>query len=452
VKRRLKWSSLTLLLSHQEGFLVAEGLTQTEVNRLNEAKSFDVLASVSMYRNDLANFNQILPETRQRVYDEELTYIAEGINKPLTTQFNLKKENGHLLFFDRGSWQPYVGTLIKGLDSAKHEAQADPRKTFMAERAADDLLTGYKLQDLHPGQTLSWYSAFPARERELYGDEFLGQLGFQPKREMGFLYRAEATDDGINLITQSVDNSDDEAFQAAWLFGEAGGSLEDMTAAYDHVLAAKHGQGFKAGRRADEQVPEENAWHIVVKHRDLIEDYFLNEIEDLAKRNLPEEELERHKKRLTYGVWAALKNRLNDSSLTNLQATGGGFPVQQEVGAAYSAAAARGEVLFGCGGSITGENAILSANPSAVHTSIFGGEKKWMSCPYCGGRQFGDPCAAVLECGRCQARVENGKIQSYGNVYRKAAKGIIEIAAEEFAKWNREYEIKKAEAELARVA
>lgn len=43
------------------------------------------------------------------------------------------------------------------------------------------------------------------------------------------------------------------------------------------------------------------------------------------------------------------------------------------------------------------------------------GQKKWMKCPYCRADKYGDPCAKILECGGCKAKVVNGKVMSKGN-------------------------------------
>lgn len=41
--------------------------------------------------------------------------------------------------------------------------------------------------------------------------------------------------------------------------------------------------------------------------------------------------------------------------------------------------------------------------------------KKWMKCPHCSAKVFGDPCAKVLSCWDCSAKVKNGKVVSTGD-------------------------------------
>lgn len=43
------------------------------------------------------------------------------------------------------------------------------------------------------------------------------------------------------------------------------------------------------------------------------------------------------------------------------------------------------------------------------------GKKKWMHCPNCNARVFGDPCARVLSCWDCSARVVGGKVEYKGD-------------------------------------
>jgi len=408
-----------------------------------KAKSFDVLASVDLIRYDLDNHDQILPETWERVYDEELTYIAEGINQRLFTEFRLKRVDDELVYFHNGQWRPYLSSLVNAVSVYQLESIDDPRKKFMLDRAVDDLRIGYQLADLSPSQKLRWNSNFPDNELTLFGSRFIGSLGFQVERRMGFLYEAETDDEGyLTLKSYSVDNSDDDAFNAAM-------ESEDMVEGYDSKMSQKHGGSFMAGRRPGENLSEENAWDTVRAHKDLIEDFFMKEIERLALSDLPREQLEKAKKRLTYGVWGALRKRLEEGAVISdgfLEQSGGYSLVGNEVRSAYQEMSSRGEVLFGCGGSITGEEAILHASPNEVFDSIFGGNKKWFGCYYCGAKQYGDPCASHLYCPSCTAEIKDGAVISTGNG-RNIRKGFFDVLADEFRqewrKWNNDYSLEQ---------
>ncbi|MCX6727340.1 MAG: hypothetical protein NTX11_00815 [Candidatus Saccharibacteria bacterium] len=58
-----------------------------------------------------------------------------------------------------------------------------------------------------------------------------------------------------------------------------------------------------------------------------------------------------------------------------------------------------------------------NSDPSSGEDSGSGAqsEKKWMNCPYCAAKVFGDPCATKLSCWDCKAAVVNGKVVSIGD-------------------------------------
>jgi hypothetical protein len=363
-------------------------------------KSFDPLASVDLFRYDLENYGQILPETRERVCDQELSYLAEGVGRAARTSFVLKKEAAELIYFDRGEWKPYLETLNTGYEVAQNEAKQDFRRQFLVGRAAKDLEHHSNFKNLEPGQKYSWYSSYADREEALYGDKFVDDCGLVSARKMGFIYQATGLEDGsILLESQTVDNSYQEAFDAAMLSAQDDpyADLDELTQAYDDTLMNKHGEYFFAGRRDADY--KEDAWQAIKQHQELIE-YHLTELEDIARRPVPRHELERPAKEHVYGVWAAFKKRLDgtawkpQSRFIEIQVQSDiaihelpkPWYVAQEVRNAYKDFASRGEVLVGCGGSIkaTGDTAdIMDASPDDVFTSIFGkGSKGKDDCEF----------------------------------------------------------------------
>ncbi|CAN5423188.1 hypothetical protein BH09PAT4_BH09PAT4_02860 [soil metagenome] len=347
-----------------------------------QLRSFDPLASVDMMRFDLQRFGHVLPETRQRVYDEELSYIAEGIDRASRTEFTLQRDrNGQLVYFDEGAWRPYNGMLLTGLKVAEAEAGVDPRKQFLADWAVRDWQKGMQMGVLKPGETMEWHSSYPHEIEERYGKEFLQSQGLKPHRKMGFLYQASCHEDGaVTLVTQTVDRSDPQAFAAVkeMLQFDAQADVETMVRTYDGTLSKAYGGKFYAGRRQAEI--NENAWQEIIQHKDLVE-YFLNGIESLAAQNMERDLLEQQSKRHTYGVWAALKRRLDagqmrsEDKLAQLAPLGGqqGAQLLREVSRAYSQAQARQEMLVGCGGAIgpSKEN-LLDFSGKDAFDSIFG--------------------------------------------------------------------------------
>ncbi len=342
-------------------------------------RTFDPLASVRMLRYDLERFGQVLPETRERVFDEELSYLAEGVDKAARTSFPLtRSENGEIMYFTRGEWRPYMGMLLTGQATAHAEAKADPRRKFLAEKSDDDLLRGWQMQQLVPGQSLKWYSPYPQDAADLYGKEFIQKVGFSPHRQMGFLYRAECQTDGsIILESQTVDRSDDEAFVAAM----SGSNMDEMVTAYDGVLMDREPDSyFYAGRKGSEW--DENAWEQIREQRDLA-GYLLDGLERIAGSGAEGKQLEEKAKRHVYGVWAAFKKRLDGETpvyaYTGYDLLTSRQMLALEVQGAFWEFAMLGKTLIGCGGSINvlqGEENIMNADPSDVFKAIFGGSSE----------------------------------------------------------------------------
>ncbi len=342
-------------------------------------RSFDPMASVDMLQFDLQTQQCVRPETMQRVIDEELTYIAEGIDRPLKTSFTLKEVDEQLSYFDSGDWRPYTGMLITGLEVAEQEALADSRKAFLAVRAADDLAIGYKMQGLQVGERISWHSPFPENELQQYGADFLRSLGFQPQRKMGFLYQATKLADGsVRLDTQSIDGNNHQGYRAALLLAERDptAAIDDLRGAYDKVLQLQSGEKHYAGKRVDQERCDD-AWELLHQHNDLL-NYFFDGIVAIAENSeLTRSEREIAKKELTYGVWAAVKSRIDSKAVvnsypTNLSTQYLAAQVHGEVQLAFARLQARGEVLVGCGGSLGGVDNIMDKDPSGVFDDIFG--------------------------------------------------------------------------------
>ena len=362
---------------------LSEIYNQHSVN-YEQASTLDIVASINMLRRDIADHGTILSETLDRVKDEELSYIAEGIDRHSHTSFTLRHHNEKgLVFFDKGEWRPYLGTLVTGLKVAEKEAESDYRKSFLVEMAAEDLETGYKMQKLEPGQSMVWYSAFPEQAHGQYGSDFMIDLGFQPKRRMGFIYKATKNEDGsVTLDSHTVDNSDEEAFAGAMQSAEndSGADIETLVRAYDGRMFLKYGKEFRAGRSSDDALTEENAWDFVNRHEPLF-NYYFSEIIKLAYSDLSGKALRRAKERLTYGVWARTKELLEeeDLGLRTSYANDVSFYEQEQqiardVENAHRNAAARGDIMTGCGGSLRGESD--ESDPDKVFAAIFGERKK----------------------------------------------------------------------------
>jgi hypothetical protein len=384
---------------------------------IEQRKSFDALASVRMFRYDLENFGQVLPETRERVQDEELSLIAEGMNRVARTTFALQRQGDDLMYFAEGQWKSYTGMLLTGEQVAKAEAEADPRKQFLAEDAVTDLYHLYQMRRLQPGEQHVWSSPYRYDVEQRYGRQFMQACGRFPERQMGFIYRAHCAENGtVVLESQTVDRSYEPAFAAVLERSATDGKvdMDDLVAVYDDVLAQRDGGEFYAGRRGAERF--ENVWETLLQQRDLIE-YFLAKLEAIAHQPLDGAALEVAAKRHVYGVWAAFKRRINgEVSATEYRPEARSITglawLEQEVRQAFAQFAAAGQVMVGCGGAIAmlrGEEDILSADGSDVFDAIFGTrEDKYGSLSFrCSkGHHNIRPFGKLIErCQTCQVSV-----------------------------------------------
>jgi hypothetical protein len=349
-------------------------------------KSFDPLASINMLRYDVETFGYVLDETRRRVRDEQLSYLVEGCDRASCTTFVFRREDDDLIHFDRGEWSSYRDMLKRGLDTAELEAEADPRRQFLADWARDDFIPFEEMCELQPGEQYCWFRSFPHEEMERSDAAFLRSVGLQPDREMGFLYRASCREDGfIVLQSQTVDRSDYDAFAAAMRAAQdnPNTSLEELTIAYDSELIHKYGGYFYVGRRDAEL--RENAWEQVLANRDLIE-YLSDGLEEIARQPFSPELLEEYSKRHIYGVWALFKRRLDgEAAIPQMLLEPGSSAYQahrawlaREVQYSFRQFARQGRVLIGCGGALSilaGESDILNASTEDVFSAIFGSQE-----------------------------------------------------------------------------
>jgi hypothetical protein len=266
---------------------------------------------------------------------------------------------------------------MTGLEVAQREAAQDPRRRFLASWAQNDVYHGFRMDELKPGEQHVWYNPYPHDEERRSGKAFLQECGLQTERQMGFLYRAYCREDGhVVLESQTVDQSDDEAFAAAMATAENDptADINVITRAYDRVLERKLGGEFYAGRREAER--QENVWEQIKTNRDLVE-YLLDGLEALAWRSSSSEQLELATKRHVYGAWALFKKRLDGNARPT---DGSRLAVATQAQNAFHEFAREGRVLVGCGGAISvlyGEQSIMEASPEDVFRAIFGNKLEY---------------------------------------------------------------------------
>jgi hypothetical protein len=435
-------------LGTTRGFLM-EGKTYvvSQERSAEQLKIFDELASIRMLRQDIEQFGRVTAETWQQVHNEELTFVAESINAPLSTTFQL--ENGESGLVDERGVR-LQEALARGLQAAEEAAYGDSRYWFNVRRAVHEYEEGQAVQrmmnDAYGANTIISFSPFPEEAYRQYGPKPLKSIGFQPERKLGFIrVYNKKSDQELEVISLSVDNSDLEAFRAtAAQFGKQ--IPEDMTSddylaerielaldlaeqshvsntartLYDSSMSALYGGEFSAGRPHRN---ERDAWAFIASQKDLVSHY-MNELEMLARQKKKVDV--RTKNTLTFGFWAALKERYsastdaeNGSSCEYLN-LGQIQSLNMEISRAYNRAASRHEQMVACGGSIGVSSNFAELSPENAMSSIMGdssGEKAeswvWKSgickvdnCPSRPSNTKVGPCSV---CKTCQHIFDKGK-------------------------------------------
>ncbi len=376
---------------------MAETLVRRQENN-QEVRSFDVLAGVYALRYDLDNFGSVLPETRNQVLDEHLSFIAEGIGRAAKTEFIFRQSGDDLVYFDDGKWRAYSEMLEAGHEAAVHDAALDPRRQFLVDWSMRDKFNHEQNKKLQPGQRRVWASLYPKQVEERYGREFLSNCGLNPERQMGFLYQATRLNDGsIRLESQTLDLSDADGFQAALDAAKDNPSLslDNLKDIYDQVLSHKYGGTFHAGQ--SEGVRYDNAWKEILANQDVVA-HLIKGLEGLAARAMDYMTLEAETKKHLIGSWALFKKRLDGTAakMSDIYThSSQGFAYQevwlkQQAHEAFVEVVAKHETLRGCGGSLSmnGES-LMSESLEDAFNHIFGSGNgktevmKCVTCPLC---------------------------------------------------------------------
>lgn len=120
-------------------------------------RSFDPMASVRRFSDDIRAHGTIFPETRQQVLDEELSYLSEGMDRAVTTRFVMKRMDGDLVYFYDREWRPYTGLLISGLEVANEEAHRDYRKKFWPTEPQPICFMACRCKNCYPVKSIDGY-------------------------------------------------------------------------------------------------------------------------------------------------------------------------------------------------------------------------------------------------------------------------------------------------------
>lgn len=394
----------------------AERPLQEKQTKHEQARSFDLSTSARMMRADLRQYGYVLPETRERVLDEDMSYVVEGVGRAACTAFSFEAAEDDLIYRKNGQRHSYVSMLRDGVAVARAEAAKDKKRQFLADEAVRDLEEhAPRILSLQPGEQYVWDSAYRHDLESTFGVDFMRSCGRFPERKMGFVYRASRDYNGlVTLESQTLDRSDPVAYEALRHAAAANPniSMGALVAAYDSALELQHGRPFYAGRTDAEK--NDNAWHQILAQRDLVEHY-LQRTEQLAASSLEGNELTAAAEKLTYQFWAAFKQRLhsNERPQASMSTVGRSETprhaaqyklLEQELQAAFQTYVARGEVMVGCGGAISFENPSGDERtPENTYDTIFGK----------GTAQSNEDCEFISkECPNCHAKNVKTKVTS----------------------------------------
>jgi len=422
-----------------------------------------------MFRSDIEQYGTVRRETYAQAFNEELTFVAEGLDAPLQTRFTLyNSELG--LVDERGT--PLQEALKRGEWAAEQAYQRDSRLGFNLSRAIHDFHEGQLVQQMadspYGETTIVSVSPFCEEAYAKLGGKMVENLGFRPDRLMAFVRIFNKLPDGnVEVLSISVDNSNLEAFRG--VLGSLGvdvpaDTLSDdflgyrahlsinhheqkilpaaVIETYDSMMQSIYKKDFRAGRQAGE---EREAWQFITEQKDLVEHYF-DRLEEIARQS--PDDLEQ-KRKLTYSFWAALKARMSSAekqrtvmyAAQNVVAQNPNIQkhmLNQEMNRAFVNASAKHEKMVGCGGSISfGRNKdLLKESPENAFSSIFGGEddegeakSSWVwkrgicrvdDCPTRPGSTQVGPCSV---CRGCQHLFDKG--QDPGKTYKKQPKNKV---------------------------
>lgn len=415
-----------------------------EINYTAEdLKVFDELSTVRMYQQDMREFGFVRPETKQQVYNEELSFVAEGINAPLKTDFTLKK-TAEGLVDERGNL--LSDALDRGIIAASNAARADSRLGFNYRRAILEREEAREVEGMmesDDANTIVTVSPFAHEAHDQYGDELVELIGMNPDRKLAFIrIYQKVSAQQLRMISVSVDTSDLDSFRG--MMGELGvvipigvrsddfishrykGELDEVSQEilpdqlryiYDQKLKEKYNQEFNAGRPDKDSV---DAWRFIEAQKDLVAHYFEN-LEKLAQAN----PTSREKIKLTVSFWSALKRRMEQGGNLYQQKDIGGSEIhnmllEQELALGWSAAVAKHERMLACGGGFGASENILDNSPANIFATIFGNEstealKSWdwkpglcriENCPTSPRITKVGPCSI---CKICQNQFDKGR-------------------------------------------
>ena len=337
------------------------------------------IASIERLRYDVQENGSIRAEIWQRVVDEEMSLVAEGLRGDVTTLFDFTYSGKSLRAADG---EPFMSIAQKGIDYFYDKSKQDNRYEFAYKRACHEYAEATLAERLASGgidaQTILTISPYPQEAAQKYGNEFMQALGYHPQRNAALLRAIEKTNSGVRMHSRIIEGSDLKRWNST-CFNEKVSTTDDALA---QQLYFNEPASIVLDKIENQYAPrsendsKENIWEFLKNQEELSQHYFA-ELENLANSNLVGDELKSALNTLRYNFWSAIRLRIDsvDNQYLNNVAPG---DVMQQAGREMQS---RREVFASCGMNVV---PISNMNQTQMQQELFGqGIRSCVSCPFC---------------------------------------------------------------------
>ncbi len=271
-----------------------EGVLSRGAEHEIEQQYFDQLSVVRHFESDIANYGQVLPGTRERYLNEEVTYVAEAIDAPLRSPYPYYFDGQSFANTDGGRLDQILDNGVVAAEAARN---LDARKEFEYQRALIDQQRHDELVDFMTSDSdvLLVVSAFPEETAVEHGTDFIESIGYQPKRALAFLRVYQKIDEEtLQETCISVDSSNLALWnQLLAEYGQAPAATTEQLLARTHNIALSGGdvdkfvesfvdsydqalmqrnpdKQYKQGREISDVQPVIDSWEFVNENHDLV--------------------------------------------------------------------------------------------------------------------------------------------------------------------------------------
>ena len=334
-------------------------------------------ASVHRIRESLIEHGEVHSSDWNRVVDEELSLIAEGLDGTVTTSFDFNYIDGHIRAADGES---FISIANNGMQYLRNKVIDNSQFEFAYLRACHEKSEAELAEKMARGevaaQTMVTISPYPEEAAQKYGDEFLISLGYQPSRKLALIRAIERTENGITMHSRTVEDSDLKKWNTICK-GAFRASNTDETVSkqvFFDVSAKDALNAIEKEYSNPKGIDQNNTWDFLLSQTE-IADYFFEQLLELSKSNLDGEQLKAELNNLRYNFWSAIKLRHDSRGyLANEHPAS----VMEQAGSEMQA---RREVFSSCGMNVI---PIKDLSPSQMQKELFiDGVRACVSCPFC---------------------------------------------------------------------